>query len=299
MSQPTSAVPRSAGSPRAQRSPIEPDALLAPWRQAWGLTADAPTFATPSSVLQLVRREGRPAVLKRALAEEEADGANVLRWWAGEGAAAVLELGGDGEAVLLDRAEGSGSLTELARSGPAGDDEATRILCRAGRRLHTAGRGPRPARLHSLERWFAELFEHASARPRDHDGLFAVAAGEARELLAHPTADVVLHGDLHHGNVLDFGEHGWLAIDPKPLHGDPAFDALNILCNPGADVALEAGRLERTVAVIAAETGLPEHTVLRWAVAWTGLSAAWSERGGDDATIAIGVGQRARAFLGI
>lgn len=42
----------------------------------------------------------------------------------------------------------------------------------------------------------------------------------------------VLHGDLHHGNVLDFGPLGWLAIDPKGLHGESGFDYANILSNP-------------------------------------------------------------------
>lgn len=275
------------------------DALLAGWRDRWALAPDGDPFVTPSSALQPVRRDGRPAFLKCALVDEEAAGAHVLRWWSGEGAAEVLDFGDDGRAVLLERAEGRRSLIELARSGPAGDDDATRILCRAGRRLHTAGAGARPAGLHPLDEWFGELFEQAADRPDDHDGLYPMAATEARALLAHPTADVALHGDLHHGNVLDFGERGWLAIDPKPLHGDPAFDLLNILCNPDATVALRPGRLERTAGVIAAESGLDERTLLRWALAWAGLSAAWSERSGDEAPIALGVGQRIRAVLGV
>lgn len=273
------------------------DVLLARWRERWELTPDGESFLTPSSALQAVRRNGRAAFLKCALVDEEAAGAHVLRWWAGAAAAAVLEFGDDGEAVVLERAEGPRSLAELARSGPSGDDDATRILCRAGRRLHAAGSGDRPAGLHPLDEWFRELFLHAGDRPHDHDGLYAAAAAEARALLAHPAGDVVLHGDLHHGNVLDFGARGWLAIDPKPVHGDPAFDLLNILCNPDADVALRPGRLERTAGVIATESGLDERTLLRWALAWAGLSAAWSERSGEDAPVAIGVGRRVRALL--
>lgn len=276
--------------------------LLAHWRERWRLTADGEPITTPSSVLQPVLRAGRPAFLKCALVDEEAAGALVLRWWDGAGAAAVLEGSDDGEAVVLERAEGRRSLTALARSGPDGDDEATRILCRAGRRLHEAGADAvarqRPDRLFALDRWFAELFDQANTRPLDHDGLYPRSAAEARTLLARPAADVVLHGDLHHGNVLDFGERGWLAIDPKPLHGDPAFDVLNILCNPDADVALRPGRLERTAAVIAAETGMTERHLLRWTLAWAGLSAAWSERSGGDAGVALGVAARVRGLLG-
>jgi len=108
---------------------------------------------------------------------------------------------------------------------------------------------------------------------------------------------VVLHGDVHHANVLDFGADGWLAIDPKHVHGEPAFDFANILCNPDSEAALAPGRFERAVAVIAEETGVDERRMLRWALAWAGLSAAWSERSGGDAGTAVGVGMRALETL--
>ena len=204
-------------------------------------------------------------------------------------------LAADGDALVLERATGDRDLAALAASNAADDDEATRILCRTALRLHAVDDLPRPPGLVDLRRWFRELFEHASTHPTAHGGLFVRAAAEADALLSAPAGDVVLHGDLHHGNVLDFGppESGgrdWLAIDPKHVHGDPAFDFANILCNPNREVALAPGRLERTVCVIADETAIDERRMLRWALAWAGLSAAWSERSGDDPAIAVGVG---------
>lgn len=283
---------------RAADAAVGPDAVLAPWRSRWGLEADGAAFATPSSVLQPVRLHGRAAYLKLATVAEEAAGGRVLRWWAGRGAAAVLAA--DGDALLLERAEGGRDLVALAASGVAGDEAATRILCRAALSLHSVDDLPRPDGLVDLRRWFRELFEHAAENPLAHDGLFARAAEEAEALLADPVGDVVLHGDLHHGNVLDFGAdadggaddgRGWRAIDPKHIHGDPAFDFANILCNPNREVALAPGRFERTVRVIADETGIDAGRLLRWALAWAGLSAAWSERSGDDAATAVGVGR--------
>lgn len=270
------------------------DAVLAPWRERWRLDPDGEAFSTPSSVLQLVRHRGEPLFLKVATAEEERAGGTVIAWWSGDGAAAVIEA--DADAVLLERATGARDLGQLSRAGAAGDDEATRILCRAGRRLHAAGSGPRPDGLFDLRRWFRDLLQRGDAAG---DDLFAVAARVAEELLQHPDGDVVLHGDLHHGNVLDFGPRGWLAIDPKPLHGDPGFDVANILCNPDAATALAPGRLERAVAVIAAETGLSENRVLRWALAWGALSTVWAEQDGTASTSAAGVAQRARTLLGL
>lgn len=275
---------------------MTPDDLLAPWRERWGLTADGMPFTTPSSVLQAVRIHGREAFLKLATAPEEAAGGRVMRWWAGRGAAAVLAA--DGDALLLQRAVGDGDLAALASTGAEGDEKATRLLCLTGLRLHAIDDQPRPGGLVDLRRWFQELFEHAAAHPRAHHALFARAADEATDLLANPHGDVVLHGDLHHDNVLDFGAAGWLAIDPKHIHGDPAFDFANILCNPDARVALAPGRLERTVRVIAEETEVDGRRMLRWALAWAGLSAAWSERSGLEAPIAVGVGHAAARALG-
>ena len=90
----------------------------------------------------------------------------------------------------------------------------------------------------------------------------------------------------------------WVAQPDATRHGDPAFDFANILCNPSPAVALRPGRLERTVAVIAEETGVDERQMLEWVLAWCGLSAAWSERSGGDASTAVGVGRRSRAVLG-
>ena len=269
-----------------------PEDALAAVRGRLGLSPDGAAFATPSSVLQPVRRGKDSAFLKLATSDEERAGNAVLRWWDGEGAARALAA--DGDAVLLERADDGDELAALARSGPDGDDEATRILCRVGRRLHAAGREPRPEYLFDLPRWFRDLLSYDGPDP---DGMLADAAKTAEELLAHPSADVVLHGDLHHGNVLHFGERGWLAIDPKPLHGDPGFDVANILCNPDAAVALRPGRLERTVAIIAAETGMPERRVLAWALAWGARSSLWSEQDGGDGSIAREVARRAGALL--
>jgi aminoglycoside/hydroxyurea antibiotic resistance kinase len=53
----------------------------------------------------------------------------------------------------------------------------------------------------------------------------------------------VLHGDLHHGNVLDFGLRGWLAIDPKGLLGERGFDFANIFTNPISPIRGAASRV--------------------------------------------------------
>lgn len=98
----------------------------------WQLIEDGLHFQTSTSVLQYVRLQRRPAILKVALCAEERRGAALLRWWNGAGAVRVLAL--HENMVLLERACGSRSLAEMARTGQ--DDEASRIICDVAAQLH-------------------------------------------------------------------------------------------------------------------------------------------------------------------
>lgn len=117
-------------------------------------------------------------------------------------------------------------------------DEASRILCTVARRLHRPRATP-PPELVPLSRWF--WFEARTPAARTHGSLLSSADATAQALLASPRDVVVLHGDIHHGNVLGGGERGWLAIDPKGLLGERTFDFVNILRNPDAVAALAPG----------------------------------------------------------
>ncbi|PPF66449.1 streptomycin phosphotransferase [Clavibacter michiganensis] len=274
------------------------DPELAPILARWRLVEDGPVLRTPSSVIAPVRRDGVRLVLKVPSVEEERRGGRLMAAWAGRGAAPVREADPDGT-LLMARADDPGILVrEASASGPDGsgagadarDDRATRILARAAVRLHGVPVDARTiADAVPLDVWFRALLAPVRPLPRSLDR----GAGIARELLAgsgsHPRA--VLHGDVHHGNVLRFPGEGadtgdgadsadgdagsWRAIDPKALLGDPGFDTANILCNPTPGIALRPGRLARRARVVAEETGRDLDAVLAWTEAWCALSAAW------------------------
>jgi streptomycin 6-kinase len=259
------------------------DAALGPLLERWRLDPDGPAVRTASSVIAPVRRDGARLMLKVPLVEEERRGGRLMAAWAGRGAAPVLASDADGT-VLMARAGDPGILVrEASADGPdayARDDRATRILARAAARLHRVPLEPRVvAEAVPLEVWFRELVAPERPLPRSLDRGAAVA----RELLAGSGTTAVLHGDVHHGNVLRFGGSGiggddgdaWRAIDPKALVGDPGFDTANVLANPTPAIALRPGRLARRARVVAEETGADLDAVLAWAEAWCALSAAW------------------------
>jgi streptomycin 6-kinase len=261
------------------------DAYLARWR----LVPDGEPITTHSSRLLPVRHDGAPAMLKVALEAEERWGSALMVWWQGEGAARVLEHDENG-VLLMERATGTSSLAEMARSGR--DDEASRILCAVAARLHATRERPPPA-LIPLSRWFEPL-EPAAAK---HGGLLTHAAATARDLLDNPQDITVLHGDVHHGNVLDFGPRGWLAIDPKRLVGERGFDFVNILRNPEGPIATAPGRLARQATVIAEAARLDRARLLKWMLAFVGLSAAWILDDGDKPELDLAIAEIAAAEL--
>ena len=232
----------------------------------WRLTPDGDPIVTHSSRLLPVRRDGAPAMLKIAVEAEEKRGGLLMAWWDGQGAARVLAQ--DGKALLLERAEGKDSLLEMAVNGR--DDEASRIICAVIARLH-APRGPPPPDLIPLARWFQDLAPAAAA----HGGILTLCTATARRLLNSPQDVVVLHGDIHHGNILDFGPRGWLAIDPKRLVGERGFDYANLFCNPEHETALAASRFHHRLAIVTELSGIERRRLLQWILAWAGLSAVW------------------------
>jgi streptomycin 6-kinase len=265
--------------------------MFEPYLTRWHLTPDGEPMSTPSSLLLPVRGVGEPAslMLKVSLGEEERRGGALMVWWRGDGAARVLAH--QGEALLLERAIGGRSLAVMAREGR--DDEASRVLCAVAAQLHAPKAEPPPATLVPLARWFQALAP-AAAR---HGGILRQSLSAAEGLLARPRDVVVLHGDLHHGNVLDFADRGWLAIDPKGLSGERGFDFANIFCNPDLETATAPGRLARQATVVAAAASLDRARLLRWILAYAGLSAAWSLQDGDDPALALTVARIAAAEI--
>ncbi len=263
------AAPPAPGTGQPDGHPSEgvgskPDPL-APYLARWRLVPDGVRIATHSSLLLPVTRGESRAMLKLALDPEEKRGGALMAWWDGGGAARVLAH--DADAVLIERAGGARSLSALACGGE--DEAATRVICDVLAALHRPRDEPLPP-LDLLPDWFLPLEAAASA-----GGAFAPAWASASRLLADPRDVVVLHGDMHHGNVLDFGAGGWRAIDPKGLLGERGYDYANLFRNPSEELALCPGRFERRVALVSERAGVERSRLLRWIHAVMGLSAAW------------------------
>ncbi|KQM17663.1 hypothetical protein ASF83_00605 [Plantibacter sp. Leaf171] len=284
--------------------------------EQWGLVRDGDPIVTASSHLLPVTHRGRPAMLKVPLVHEEALGGRLLAAWRGEGCAAVFAA--DEHSVVLERAVGGRDLTSLTRA----DDDlgAIGVLGSVLGVLHGAVAVPAPAattahdtgdvlaELPSLDEWFRALLltDAAALGALTDDAASAAFLGRGRILARRllddttPADTVVLHGDLHHENVLEFAPGDWRAIDPKGIVGHRVFDAAAMLANPDRATAQDPRHLEQRVELLRRSLGVDRSTILAWSVARSALSAVWSlQDGGDeDARDTIAVGLLAERALG-
>lgn len=231
---------------------------------SWGLVTDGEPIRTHSSDLFPVVRSGLPMMLKIARSGEEKRGNALLEWWSGEGAARVFEH--EGDAVLMERAPKGSELTQSI------DAVAIPIFYRVIKTLHSKRRSRPVPPLEQLHDRFAPLLGTDELRWRP--------ASEAARQLLFPGADqVVLHGDIHHGNVLKFDDD-WKAIDPKGVIGPPGFDYANIFANP-LPTPLEPERFRSRLEQVSNLSGISQHEIVSWVLAWSGLAGIWNMESGD------------------
>ncbi|WP_330277725.1 aminoglycoside phosphotransferase family protein [Lentzea sp. NBC_00516] len=116
---------------------------------------------------------------------------------------------------------------------------------------------------------------------RISEALWSRAIARCRKLLDTEATTVLLHGDLHLGNVLDGGERGLMAIDPKACLGDPCFDAADLVVAGAGQEGVRA-RCE----AVAAACGLDGDRLFAWSQAIAPMLAiAHLAHDGDEAAI--------------
>jgi streptomycin 6-kinase len=264
------------------QSPVETALSRAMIR--WSLTKSTPVAETPRSAIFRVEQNGRNfaalKIIKSEAMKEEGRGAQLLQWYEGNGAATVFDMHGD--TIFMEWLDG-GTLGEPVRAGK--DDEGTIAIATVVASLHRP-RPDAPENLQPLRERFQTLFDtDVRSWPHTARDLYARASGIALKLFDKPSAQVPLHGDLHHDNILS-SDRGWLAIDPKGLLGDPAYETANVFINPerGEKIASDPKRIAARADILSQRLGYNRKRILGWAAAHAALSACWDLEAGKAIT---------------
>jgi len=269
------------GAAWLRRLPEHLDAATA----GWGLTEDGPPYAEASLGLVLPVRGpgGAPLVLKLSPPTEWlAHEARALAHWAGAGAVRLEAADLSRGALLLERAVPG---TTLATLCPVDDRAATEAAAEVVARLRATSGRPAEA-LPALASWTERLGADWGAFPE-----LASACRDARAMVSELFADAartsVLHGDLHHHNLLRAERLPWLATDPKGITGPPEAEPAALLRNPRRFVLSHprpAALLADRLSVLAERLGDDVRRLAGWGYALAVVAAAWAaeDQQGDE-----------------
>ncbi|MFF9025583.1 aminoglycoside phosphotransferase family protein [Streptomyces eurythermus] len=247
--------------------------LAAEFLDRWGLRLDGPSMNGVSAlVLPVVRADGVRAVLKLQLLDEESEGEPVaLRAWDGDGAVRLLDHDPATGTMLLERLDENRMLAHLADTR-----EAVLVIARLLAHLTSFPAPPGLRRLGDITARMLERTPRALDRIPDPEARRIVAgcAAAVREVADEP-GDRLLHWDLHDENVLAAERADWLAIDPKPLAGDPGFELW-----PALDNRFEAAEVRWRFDAMTDVLGLDRDRARAWTYGRLLQNALWDVEDG-------------------
>lgn len=252
-------------------------ALVNECRERWSLNLGQP-FANLSYNLALPATgpDGVDLVLKLGVpCPELLTEAAALDVFQGVGAVRLLDHDAPRGILLMERAIPGSPVHEL-QSEP----EATRTAARVMRDLWQ----PPPANhaFPSLEIWF-QAFARLRKNFAGGSGPFPPQLIDKAEhtfaaLNASTVYQVLLHGDLHHANLLFSGKRGWLAIDPKGICGDAGYEVGPFMLNQlpaGAPETVMREILKQRLVIFSEELAVSERRLAQWSFCHAVLSALW------------------------
>lgn len=247
--------------------------------ERWGIRLDLPFELSYNYVAPGLRADGSEVVLKTWLVNVEMlSEMESLRLWNGKGIARLLEYDAQAGAMLLERLRPGTTLAEVED-----DDEATRIAAGVMRQLWIPAPEDPRGLLRTAQGW-AKGMDRLRAEFGGGVGPFPrrlVEAAESRfaDLLASAGPMLLLHGDLHHWNILRAQRSPWLALDPKGLVGEAEYEPGALLRNrwPAQAGIAEVKRFNaRRIDILCEELALDRQRVLGWSTAQAVLSAWWT-----------------------
>jgi streptomycin 6-kinase len=244
--------------------------------QLWAVTIGQ-TFETNSALLAFGTRHNSPVVLKISKQRgDEWHSGQMLGAFSGDGMVRVYES--EPGAVLIERLVPGNDLVTLVKKGH--DERTTQILAEVMQRL--ANHVP-PPNCPTVFDWALSFDRYLQSGDQQVPAPLVQRVGELyRNLAISSSQTMLLHGDLHHYNVLFDEERGWTAIDPKGVVGELEYEVGAIIRNPMElpDLFTSSAVIERRLRTLTELLGLDYRRVLEWSFAQAVLSAIWGVEDG-------------------
>jgi streptomycin 6-kinase len=245
--------------------------------QKWALISEGPVDnLSYNYVVKVTNTKGTPLILKLGVPNFDTRNEMVtLQHYDGDGCAKLLKSEPEKGVMLLERLVPGTMLS-------AETDEM--VVLEKYIKVWKAIRKPLPdgASTPSLVHWFRGLTNYRHSGDSQITMEHVQLAEECFQQVMNTSKGLeLLHGDLHHENILYSEQHGWMAIDPKGVAGDPYFDVVSFLVNQLDSKTDPKNILKLRVDTISDQLGLDRKRLLKAAIALGTLYACWGIEDSD------------------
>ena len=252
----------------------------------WNLKNLTPAAELSYNYVLLGFRDSTPIILKIGCKTTEIQKeAAALEAYNGSGCVHLIAAHFEYNALLIEQVIPG---TRLKALFPSHDLEAVAYAASLMQQLHNVPI-KNPAHFETISQWLEQL-----QYPKYEKilGIHIVKARElAHTLLATQPTSVLLHGDLHHENILSTSANKWLAIDPKGVIGDPAYEVGAFIRNPYPELLSQpnvAEIMRERLELFAKLLSIDKKRLQQWSYVQAVLAACWALDDGQlDPKIAL------------
>lgn len=242
----------------------------------WSLRLLAPFDLSYNYVCPALRADGTEVVLKIGLPTPEFDSErSALQVYAGDGIVQLLDYETNLNAMLLERIRPGTMLSELS-DDVACMEIAGDVMQRLWKPAPAAHAFPTTADWAKGLKRLRERFDGGTGPIPER--LAATAEALFRDLFASEGEQVLLHGDLHHFNILRAQREPWLALDPKGVVGEREYEIGALVRNPDLEKLDDSALLRQTLRRIdqlSEKLGFDRKRLIAWCHAQDVLSNWW------------------------
>jgi len=259
--------------------------------QHWNLTQLLPVTNLSYNYVMTGYQGTTPIILKISCTQIDAQKEyTALTAYNGIGCIRLLDHHLTHHALLLEHALPGTSLVPLF---PDNDDTAIAHTVQVIQLLHAAA-VPTNSVLPTLAQWINDIYTPHADLPTYH---IHKAQAIAQQLFATQTRNVVLHGDLHHENII-LSDRGWLAIDPKGIIGDPAYDVCAFIRNPRLQELKSISLIVHRIQLFSEQLAIDPQRLKSWVYVQAVLEACWAMNAGQtDPNKALAAAEQASMLL--
>lgn len=257
-------------------------AIIAEYEEKWSIKVSEPFNLTWNYVAPATAADGTKVVIKIGFPDDREfkAGIDALSVFNAEGIEKLIETDRENAVILTEQV-----IPGIPLSTLVDDEKATRILATVMKKLWKAL--PEKHNFITIPEWskaitkFKEKYKTTSNLP-----LYLVDKAEYlfEELIANSAKQMLVHGDLHQNNVLSSNRDEWLAIDPKGVAAEPAYETGTMIRDPFKRMKNNPDMkkiITQRIHTLSDELGFNPQRIHKWAFAQTVLSAVWSAEDKD------------------